>query len=40
VIFLKNNLLSIKIEENENIVDYLSRIKYLKDKVGNIGEDV
>jgi hypothetical protein len=40
VIFLKRKLLSIKMEENENIIDYLSRIKDLKDKLGNIGEEV
>jgi hypothetical protein len=33
VIFLKRKILSIKMEENENIIDYLSKIKDFKDNV-------
>jgi hypothetical protein len=40
VIYFKSKVLSIKMEENENIIDYLSRIKYLKGNLGNIGEEV
>lgn len=40
VLFLKSKLISINIEENKNISDYLSRIKELKDKLDDIGEKV
>jgi hypothetical protein len=40
VLFLKSKLLSIKMEENENISNFLSRIKDLKDKLGDIGENI
>jgi hypothetical protein len=40
VLFLKSKLLSIKMEENENISKFLSRIKELKDKLGDIGEKI
>jgi hypothetical protein len=40
VLFLKSKHLSIKMEENENISNFLSRIKYLKDKLGDIGEKI
>eukprot|EP01018_Ginkgo_biloba_P029169 Gb_05031 [translate_table: standard] len=40
VLFLKRKLLSIKMEENENISHYLSRVKDLRDKLGDIGEKV
>jgi len=38
--FLKRNILSIKMEENENISNFLSRIKELKDKLSDIGETI
>jgi hypothetical protein len=37
---LKSKLISIKMEENESISDFISRIKDIKDKLGNIGEKV
>jgi hypothetical protein len=40
VLFLKSKLLSIKMGENENISNFLSRIKDLKDKLGDIGEKI
>lgn len=40
VLFLKSKLLSIKMEENENVTNFISRIKDLKDKLGDIGEKV
>jgi hypothetical protein len=40
VLFLKSKLLSIKMEENENVTNFISRIKYLKDNLGDIGEKV
>jgi len=40
ILFLKTNLLSIKMEENESISNFISRIKYLSDKLGDIGDKV
>jgi hypothetical protein len=40
ILFLKTNLLSIKMEANERISNFVSRIKYLSDKLGDIGEKV
>jgi len=40
VLFIKSKILSINIEENENIIVYMSRIKGLKYKLGNIGNEV
>ena len=38
--FLKTKLLSIKIGANESISNFVSRIKYLSDKLVDIGEKV
>jgi hypothetical protein len=40
ILFLKTNLLSIKMESNESISNFVSRIKYLSNKLGDIGEQV
>lgn len=40
ILYLKSKLLSIKMEENESVSDFISRIKYLKDKLGDIGESI
>eukprot|EP01018_Ginkgo_biloba_P006693 Gb_18192 [translate_table: standard] len=40
VFFLKSKLFSIKMDENESVNDYLSRVKELKDKLGDIGEKI
>jgi hypothetical protein len=40
IMFLKTKLLSIKMEANENIITYVSRIKYLSDQLSAIGENV
>jgi hypothetical protein len=40
VLSLKSKLLSIRMEENESISDFISRIKDVKDKLGNIGETI
>jgi hypothetical protein len=40
VIFLKCKFLSIKMKENENVNNILSRIKELKDKLHHIGENI
>ena len=40
ILFLKSKLLSIRMEENESVTDFISRIKDLKDKLGDIGEKV
>ena len=40
VIFLKSKFPSIKMEKNENIIDYMSRTKDLKDKLSDFGEKV
>jgi hypothetical protein len=40
ILFLKSKLLSIKMEANENISTFISRIKDLSDKLGDIGEKV
>jgi len=40
IMFLKTKLLSIKIEANENIANYVSRIKYLCDQLSAIGDKV
>jgi hypothetical protein len=38
VMYLKSKLISTRMEENESISDFISRIKYIKDKLGNICE--
>lgn len=40
ILFLKTKLLSIKMESNESISNFVSRIKDLSDKLGDIGEKV
>ena len=40
VLFLKTKLLSIKMEANEGVSKFISRIKELSDKLGDIGEVV
>ena len=40
ILFLKTKLLSLKIEANESISNFISRVKYLSDKLGDIGEKV
>ena len=40
VLFLKTKLLSIKMEVNEGVSKFISRIKELSDKLGDIGEVV
>ena len=40
ILFLKTKLLSIKMDVNESINRYLSRIKDLWDNLGDIGEEV
>ena len=39
LLFLKSELPSIKMQHNKNICAYLSRVKELRDKLGNIGEN-
>ena len=39
-LFLKTKMLSIKMEANESISNFISRIKDLSDKLGDIGEKV
>ena len=38
ILFLKTQLLGIKMDGNETISSFLGRIKEVKDKLGNIGE--
>jgi hypothetical protein len=38
IMSLKSKLLYIRMEENESVSDFISRIKYIKDKLGNICE--
>ena len=40
ILFLKTKLLSIKMDTNESISNFVSRIKDLSDKLGDIGEKV
>lgn len=40
ILHLKSKLLSIKMEENESVSNFISRIKGLKDKLGDIGESI
>ena len=40
ILFLKTKLLSIKMEEREEVNNYISRIKDLRDKLSDIGEKV
>ena len=40
ILFLKTKLLSIKMDVNETMNKYLSHIKYLRDNLGDIGEEV
>jgi len=40
VLSLKSKRISIRMEENENVGDFISRIKDVKDKLGNIGETI
>ena len=37
ILFLKSELPSVKMQHNENISAYLSRVKELRDKFGNVG---
>ena len=38
--YLKSKLLSIKMEENESVINFISRIKDLKDILCDIGETI
>lgn len=38
LLFLKRTILSIKMEENESVATFISRIKDLKNKLGDIGK--
>lgn len=38
ILFLKANILSLKMEENENISNFVSHVKDLSDKLGDISE--
>jgi len=40
ILYLKSKLLSIKMEENESVSDFISIIKDLKDKLSDIGESI
>ena len=40
ILYLMSKILSIKMEENESISNFISRIKDLKDKLGDIGETI
>jgi len=40
ILSLKSKLLSVKMESNESVCTFISRIKDLKDKLGDIGEKV
>jgi hypothetical protein len=40
ILILKSNLLSIKMDINEYVSNFLGRIKYMEDKLGDIGEKV
>ncbi len=40
ILFLKTKFLSLKVEANENISNFISNVKYLRDKLGDIGEKV
>ena len=40
ILYLKSKILSIKMEENESVSAFISRIKDLKDKLGDIGESI
>lgn len=40
ILFLKTKLLSLKMEANENIRNFISSVKDLSDKLGDIGEKV
>jgi hypothetical protein len=40
ILFLKSNLLSIKMDINEYVSNFLGRIKDMEDKLGDIGEKV
>ena len=40
ILFLKTKLLSLKMESNESISNFISRVKDLSDKLGDIGEKV
>ena len=40
ILFLKTKLLSIKMDVNETMNKYISRIKDLRDNLGDIGEEV
>lgn len=37
---MKSKILYIKMEENEYVSAFISRIKYLKDRLGDIGESI
>lgn len=40
ILFLNTKLLSIKMEEREDVNNYISRIKDLRDKLSHIGKKV
>ena len=40
ILFLKSNILSLKMEENETIVSFVARIKDLKNKLADIGHTI
>lgn len=40
LLFLKRNILSIRMEKNESVVAFISWIKELRDKLSDIGEKV
>jgi hypothetical protein len=40
ILSLKSKLLYVKMEVNESVSDFISRIKDTRDKLGNIGEKV
>ena len=39
-LYLKKNILSIKMEENDYVSSFISRIKEVKDKLADIGQTV
>ena len=40
LMFLKSKILSLKMEENETIASFIARIKYIKNKLADIGDIV
>ena len=39
ILFLKSELPLVKMQHNENICSYLSTVKELRDKIGNVGKN-